>query len=121
MRVGVRGFAFAYLALSLVIGHYQACPRVSIWYTWASQAEVEYGCLCTPEALSISLAHLAADHAVGEAHDVGVRPGALGPRLHVLQVVREVHRLELVVHKLADVPRQVVVAAKETGIANIST
>ena len=50
-----------------------------------------------------------------------MRPGALGPRLHVLQVVREVHRLELVVHKLADVPRQVVVAAKETGIVNIST
>ena len=62
---------------------------------------------------SVHLAHLAADHAVGEAHDVGVRPGALGPRLHVLQVVREVHRLQLVVHKLADVPRQVVVAAKE--------
>ena len=56
--------------------------------------------------------HLTADHAVGESHDVGVGPRALGPRLDVLEVVREVHGVELVVHELPDVPREVVVAAE---------
>ena len=57
--------------------------------------------------------HLTADHAVGESHDVGVGPRALGPRLDVLEVVREVHGVELVVHELPDVPREVIVAAEK--------
>ena len=59
------------------------------------------------------ITRLTADHAVGESHDVGVGPGALGPRLDVLQVVREVDGVKLVVHELADVPRQVVVAGSK--------
>ena len=39
-------------------------------------------------------------------------PPALGPRLDVLEVVREVHGVELVVHELPDVPREVVVAGE---------
>ncbi len=42
-----------------------------------------------------------------------MRPLARRPRLHVLQVVREVHLVQLVVHELADVPREVVVAARK--------
>ena len=57
--------------------------------------------------------HLTADHAVGESHDVGVGPRALGPRLDVLEVVREVHSVELVVYELPDVPGEVVVAEED--------
>ncbi len=45
-----------------------------------------------------------------------MRPLALRPRVDVLQVVREVHRLQLVVHKLANVPREVVVAERSLVI-----
>lgn len=44
-----------------------------------------------------------------------MRPPALGPRRDVLQVVREVDRVQLVVHELPDVPREVVVPARESG------
>ena len=40
-------------------------------------------------------------------------PPALGPRLHVLEVVREVHSVELVVYELPDVPGEVVVAEED--------
>ncbi len=41
-----------------------------------------------------------------------MRPLAGGPRLHVLEIVREVHLVQLVVHELADVPREVVVSER---------
>ena len=44
-----------------------------------------------------------------------MRPLARRPRLHVLEVVREVHLVQLVVHELADVPRQVVVTVGIKG------
>ncbi len=48
-----------------------------------------------------------------------MRPLARRPRLHVLQVVREVHLVQLVVHELADVPREVVVAARKKKEENV--
>jgi hypothetical protein len=53
--------------------------------------------------------HLTPHLSLHESRDVRVRPLALGPRVHVLEVVGEVDGLELVVDKLANVPREVVV------------
>lgn len=61
------------------------------------------------------LTHLTTHLALDQPGQVGVRPLALGPRLHVLEVVGEIHRLQLVVNKLANVPWQIVVTGMTTS------
>ena len=62
-----------------------------------------------------SLTDLAPDAAIDHATDVSVRPLALGPGVDQLQVVREIHRFQLVVDEFSNVPGQVVVPANSGG------
>ena len=66
-----------------------------------------------PSAHTCTHTHLRAHSAVPESSQVGVGPGGAAPGLHRTQVLRHIHLLQLVVHKVADVPRQVVVSGGE--------
>ena len=59
------------------------------------------------------MTHLAAHLALSEAGDVCVGPLALGPWIHVLEVVGKVDRVQLVVHEFANVPWKIVVSKRE--------
>lgn len=58
--------------------------------------------------------YLSADHALFEPRQIGLRPITLRPRFHGRQVRGEIEIHQLVVHELANVPRQIVVPGKQT-------
>ena len=55
--------------------------------------------------------YLGGDLAFPQPGQISVAPRAAGPGPHCVQALREVEGVQLVVHELAYVPRQVVVAA----------
>ena len=60
-----------------------------------------------------SWSHLTSNFSLWQSKEIGVRPFAFWPRFNKLQVLREVDGLQLVVHELPDVPRQIVVSENE--------
>lgn len=57
--------------------------------------------------------YLGCDHALLQPAQVGVAPGTRRPGRNIAKVLAEAELSQLVLEKLPDVPRQVVVAGKE--------
>ena len=61
------------------------------------------------------LSCLASNLSGHHASDVGMRPFAFGPRIHVFQVVRQIQRIQFVMHEFSNVPGQIVVPVRIRG------